>query len=85
MTLTFHLQAWDDYQYWQHNDKALLRKVNQLIRDVQRDPFCGLGKPEALKGDLSGLWSRRVTDAYRLVYVIEGDDLVVLQCCGHHD
>ncbi len=85
MILAFHPQAWDDYLYWQQNDKHLLRKLNQLIRDIQRDPFDGLGKPEALKGNLSGYWSRRITDEHRIVYKINDDEIVVAQCRGHYE
>jgi toxin YoeB len=83
--VTFHPQAWDDYLYWQKIDKALLRKVNQLIQDIRRDPFDGLGKPEPLKSNLSGFWSRRITDEHRMVYCIENDELIIAQCRGHYD
>jgi toxin YoeB len=84
MNIAFHPQAWDDYLYWQQQDKMLLRKINQLIRDIQRDPFDGIGKPEALKNDLSGFWSRRITDEHRIVYRIEDDELIIAQCRGHN-
>ena len=84
MMIKFLPQGWDDYLYWQQTDKAILRKVNQLIRDIQRNPFTGIGKPEPLKYGFSGGWSRRITDEHRLVYGIEGDTLVILQCRFHY-
>jgi toxin YoeB len=68
MILAFHPQAWEDYLHWQKEDRILLKKINHLIRDIQRDPFDGIGKPEALKNDLSGFWSRRITDEHRIDY-----------------
>lgn len=79
--------AWEDYLYWQSTDKATLRRVNDLIRDVLRQPFTGLGKPEPLKGDLSGWWSRRITVEHRLVFRVEGEGvgrMVVVAMCRHH-
>jgi toxin YoeB len=85
MILAFHPQAWEDYLHWQKEDRMILKKINQLIRDIQRDPFDGIGKPEALKNDLSGFWSRRITDEHRIVYRIEDDELIIAQCRGHYD
>lgn len=85
MIISFHPQAWDEYLWWQQHDRQVLRKLNQIIRDIQRDPFGGIGKPEALKNELSGFWSRRITGEHRIVYRIEGDDLVIAQCRGHYD
>jgi len=76
--------AWEDYLHWQDNDKKTLRKINGLIRAIQGNPFTGIGKPEALRFDLSGWWSRRITQKERLVYRIEGDALVILQCRYHY-
>ena len=73
-----------DYLDWQRTDKAMLRRINQLIRDIQREPLDGIGKPEPLKHDLSGYWSRRIDDANRLVYQVEGDVLTIIQCRGHY-
>ncbi len=84
MKIKFHEAAWDEYLDWQRTDKALLRKVNLLIRDIQRDPFNGIGKPEPLKHQLSGKWSRRIDDANRLVYLVENDEVTIVQCCGHY-
>lgn len=77
--------AWDDYLYWEFQDKKTLKRINQLIRDVERDPFHGIGKPEPLKGDLSGFWSRRIDDSNRLVYRIHDQVLEILSCKGHYD
>ena len=85
MTISFHPQAWDDYLHWQQTDKAILKKINNLIRDISRDPFDGIGKPEQLKQNLSGYWSRRITDEHRIVYLMDGDDIIIAQCRGHYD
>ncbi len=69
--------AWNDYLWWQAHDKRALKRINQLIRDIERDPFSGLGKPEALRYELSGMWSRRIDAANRLVYSIEGDTVII--------
>ncbi|MFN3218720.1 MAG: Txe/YoeB family addiction module toxin [Acidimicrobiales bacterium] len=84
MNLTFTPQAWEDYQWWLEHDRKTLRRINALIRDTLRDPFDGIGKPEPLKHVLAGAWSRRITQEHRLVYVIAGDDLVVIQCRYHY-
>ena len=78
-------KAWDDYLYWQSQDKKTLKRVNQLIKDAERDPFSGIGKPEPLKGDLSGFWSRRFDDTNRLVYRVNGNLLEILSCRGHYE
>ena len=78
-------KAWDDYLYWQTQDKKTLKKVNQLVKDIERSNFEGLGKPEALKGNLSGFWSRRIDDANRLIYRINGEFIDILSCKGHYD
>ena len=85
MNLSFHPQAWDDYLYWQQNDKSILRKINQLIRDIARDPFAGIGKPEPLKLNLSGFWSRRITEEHRIVYKIQDGETIIVQCRGHYE
>jgi toxin YoeB len=84
MRLSFHSQAWEDYLWWQQNDKQMLKRVNALIRDIERDPFIGTGKPEALKHNLRGFWSRRISDEHRIVYQVQGDVLVIAQCRGHY-
>jgi toxin YoeB len=82
--ISFHAQAWEDYLYWQQTDKAVLKRINQLIRDIQRSPFEDIGKPEALRHQLSGAWSRRITEEHRLVYRMEGDQIIILQCRYHY-
>ncbi len=72
--------SWGDYLYWQDNDKKVLRKINALIKECQRTPFEGTGKPEALKQNLSGFWSRRITGEHRLVYKMENNTLYIAQC-----
>jgi len=85
MIISFHPQAWDDYLYWQQNDKAMLRRINHLIRDIQREPFTGIGKPEALKFNFSGYWSRRIDDEHRTVYKVDGEEIVIAQLRGHYE
>lgn len=84
MKLSFLEDAWEDYLYWLQTDKSTLKKINQLIKDCMREPFGGIGKPEPLKFDMSGCWSRRITSEHRLVYRIEGDTLVIMQCRYHY-
>lgn len=78
-------EAWEDYLFWQTQDKKTLRRINLLLRDIERGGFEGLGKPEPLRGDLSGFWSRRIDDTNRLVYRIAGEILEILSCKGHYD
>lgn len=85
MMLSFHQQAWEDYLYWQQNDKAMLRRINALIRDIQRDPFSGIGKPEPLKFNFSGYWSRRIDNEHRIVYKVFDDNIVIAQLRSHYD
>jgi toxin YoeB len=82
--LTFTNTAWEDYLYWQSHDKQILKKINRLIKDCQRSPFDGIGKPEPLKRDLSGAWSRRISDEHRLVYVVTTDELRISNCRYHY-
>lgn len=77
-------KAWEDYLYWQIYDKAMLKRLNALIRDVERSPFCGIGKPEPLKGDKSGFWSRRINDEHRLVYRVKNGMLEIASCKDHY-
>lgn len=76
--------GWDDYLYWQKHDLAILQEINDLIEDIARDPFRGTGKPEPLKGDLTGFWSRRITKADRLVYIVADGAVHVMQCRQHY-
>lgn len=78
-------EAWDDYTYWQAQDKKVLKRINKLLQDIERGHFEGIGKPEPLKGELSGFWSRRIDDVNRLVYRISGGVLEILSCRGHYD
>ena len=84
MKLTFSDEAWEDYLYWQKQDKKMVERINKLIKQVQRDPFVGVGKPERLKHALSGFWSRRITDEHRMVYRVTEDSLEVAQLRFHH-
>jgi toxin YoeB len=77
-------RAWDDYLYWQAQNKKTLKRINQLIKDIERNGYDGIGKPEALKGDLSGWWSRRIDDTNRLVYRIENDVIILSNCRTHY-
>ena len=77
--------AWEDYIYWQTQDKKTLKRINSLLKDIERGNFDGIGKPEPLKGELSGFWSRRIDDTNRFVYRIKGDILEILSCRGHYD
>jgi toxin YoeB len=78
-------KSWDDYLYWQKQNKNMLKKINLLIKDIERNPFEGLGKPEPLKENLSGWWSRRIDDTHRIVYRVEKDNLEIAQCKDHYD
>lgn len=88
MTIAFTLTGWEDYEFWQQNDQDNLEKINRLIKEIQRDPFRGTGKPEALRGNLAGFWSRRITGEHRLVYKVEGSKqdqvLTIIQCRFHY-
>ncbi|MBO5046873.1 MAG: Txe/YoeB family addiction module toxin [Clostridia bacterium] len=83
--LSFSENAWQDYLYWQTQDKKILRRINQLLQDISRNGYDGLGKPEPLKGNLSGFWSRRIDDTHRLVYRVSDDMIEILQCRGHYN
>ena len=87
MTIAFVPKAWEDYCFWQENDQELLAKVNMLIRDISRDPFKGIGKPEPLRGNLAGYWSRRISGEHRLVYRVSGakpDQLITIVQAKFH-
>lgn len=84
MRLVFTPHGWEDYLHWQSADRQVLRRVNRLLGDCLRDPFDGIGKPEQLRHALAGAWSRRITEEHRLVYLVDGDDLVVLQVRYHY-
>ena len=84
MTLSWDRDGWEGYLYWQETDKKILKKINELIKECLRTPFDGKGKPEPLKGNLSGAWSRRITDEHRLVYEIKDNTIHILQCRHHY-
>jgi toxin YoeB len=84
MLIVFSSKAWDDYLSWQAEDKKTLKKINQLIKDIERNGNSGIGKPEGLSGNLSGFWSRRIDDANRLVYRICGQSIEIAQCRTHY-
>ena len=84
MRLVFTESAWEDYQWFQEKDRQLLKRINKLIKDTLRNPFEGMGKPEALKADLSGYWSSRIDDEHRLVYGVIKTDLVIISCRYHY-
>lgn len=84
MKLVFSERAWEDYLFWQTADRKLLTRINTLIRDIQREPFTGIGKPEPLKHALAGYWSRRITEEHRIVYKVEGDSLLLAQLRYHY-
>ena len=77
--------AWEDYRYWQNHDKKVLRQINKLVKDISRSPFEGLGKPEPLRENLRGLWSRRINKEHRLVYLVRENTVLIFSCRGHYD
>lgn len=85
MELVWQTNAWEDYLFWQKQDKKVLERVNELMKDSLRSPFKGIGKPEPLKGNYGGCWSRRITDEHRLIYKVKEDRLHILQCRYHYD
>ncbi len=84
MRLVFTEIGWEDYQWFQERDRKLLKRINELLKDAMRNPFSGLGKPERLKGELSGRWSRRINQEHRLIYSVENEQLVVFNCRLHY-
>jgi toxin YoeB len=82
--LVFTSHAWDDYQHWLQADRQILKRINRLTDDALRDPTDGIGKPEPLRHMLASTWSRRITDEHRLVYLVDGEDLVILQARLHY-
>lgn len=85
MGILWQDSAWEDYCYWQTQDKKTLKRINSLIRDIQRDRYQGIGKPEPLKEYFNGWWSRRIDDVNRIVYRVQGDDIIIASCKGHYD
>lgn len=84
MKLIFADEAWQDYVYWQTADRKILKRINLLIQDIQREPFDGIGKPEPLRFHLSGFWSRRIDEEHRLVYAIENESILIASCRYHY-
>ncbi|AMK76153.1 MULTISPECIES: Txe/YoeB family addiction module toxin [Methylomonas] len=84
MPIKFADEAWEDYLYWQQTDKRMLKRINTLLKDIQRQPFEGLGKPEPLKHGLTGLWSRRIDEEHRLVYEMQDGCIAIVQCRYHY-
>jgi toxin YoeB len=84
MKLVFSDVAWEDYLYWQQQDRKMVERINKLIKETQREPFVGIGKPEPLKHALAGYWSRRITDEHRMVYRMDGDAMLLAQLRYHY-
>ena len=83
--IQWDIDAWNDYVYWQTQDRKTLKRINLLIKDISRSPFEGLDKPEPLKGTLTGFWSRRIDEENRLVYVVEEKVIILISCRGHYE
>ncbi len=84
MRIVFTSYGWHDYTYWTAKDRAIVKRINRLIDDTLRDPFSGIGKPEPLQHALSGCWSRRISEEHRLVYLVDRDDIVIIQARYHY-
>lgn len=84
MRFVFTPHGWEDYIFWQRTNRATLKRINRLLDEVARDPFAGIGKPEQLRHALAGVWSRRIDDEHRLVYLVEGKDIVIVQARYHY-
>jgi len=83
--LVWTLAAWEDYAWWQQQDRKTLKRINLLLQDTMRSPFAGIGKPEPLRENLAGFWSRRIDEAHRLVYTVDHGDLVIIACRYHYE
>ena len=83
--LSWTTESWSDYLYWQGQDRKTLKRINKLIVETQRNPFSGLGKPEPLKENLAGFWSRRIDETNRLVYAVDGNVLTIISCRFHYE
>nr|WP_279075914.1 Txe/YoeB family addiction module toxin [Hafnia alvei] len=84
MNKFFTDESWADYVFWQENDKRFIKRINELIKEIERTPFTGIGKPEPLKHHLSGYWSRRINEEHRLIYRVEQDRMIILSCRYHY-
>ncbi|MCZ7603416.1 MAG: Txe/YoeB family addiction module toxin [Ignavibacteriales bacterium] len=85
MKYLFVEESWDDYLYWQKTDKKILKRINELLKDISRNSFTSLGKPEPLKHKYTGCWSRRITSEHRLIYQVTDDEIRILKCRFHYD
>jgi toxin YoeB len=85
MNLVWREKGWEQYLYWQQTDKKMLKKINELVKEIKRNPFEGTGKPEPLKNDFAGCWSRRIDKEHRLVYKVDGGSIFIMQCRFHYD
>lgn len=85
MKILWEDRAWSDYLNWQSEDRKTLKRINMLINDIKREPFGGIGKPEPLKDNLRGLWSRRIDEANRIVYFVQSDIVHIIACRGHYE
>jgi toxin YoeB len=85
MNKSFSDNAWEEYTYWQTQDKKMLKRINTLLKDIDRNPYEGIGKPEPLKENWSGFWSRRIDSVNRIIYKIEKGQLIIVQCGSHYD
>ena len=85
MNLQFSSRSWDEYLYWQQTDKKILKRIHELLKDIARSPYQGIGKPEPLKHALSGYWSRRINDEHRLVYRAQGEVILIAQLRYHYE
>lgn len=85
MKYSFVDESWEDYLYWQKTDKKILKRINMLIKDISRQPYSGIGKPEPLKHNYRGFWSRRINDEHRLIYQVKDDELRIVKCRFHYD
>ncbi len=85
MKFVFVDESWEDYLYWQTTDKKMVARINELLKDISRNSFSGIGKPEPLKHKYKGYWSRRITDEHRLIYKVQGDEILIAKCRFHYD
>ncbi len=83
--IQWDFDAWEEYCQWQQTNKAVLKRINALIKDIRRSPFEGIGKPEPLKENLSGFWRRRINDKHRIIYAVEKETVVIIACRGHYN
>ena len=85
MRYVFVAESWEDYVYWQETDKKMVRRINELLKDISRDPFSGMGKPEPLKYKYKGFWSRRINEEHRLIYQVRENEVLIAKCRYHYD